>query len=99
MTNVDRLLSYLFEYGKGWGPTNGIEPMLLEDYLALSRKRFGGLLTHATKLGLIQYDTQATTAFNDPVALSGIRVLNVYLTEQGWDVACQMFEDKSGTSD
>lgn len=40
-------------------------------------------------LGLVAWDGKATTAFNDPISLSGYYLTNVYLTQKGWEVSAK----------
>jgi hypothetical protein len=87
MSDGDRVLRYLFEHGQGWGQGRGVEPFRLEHSLARSREELAPTLHHLTSLGLIGCDVQATTPFNDPIGFEGVRLLNVYLTERGWEVA------------
>ena len=87
MTDADRLLKYVFQHGKGWGPDRGVEPFRFEGWIGLPRPELGQVLDRLITRGLVGCDMEATTPFNDPSCLKGVRLLNVYLTEKGWDAA------------
>lgn len=90
MTDLQsRLLNRLRERGNGWGERCGVSPLELRRSLGVSDLELATEVYQLGDLGLVAWDGKATTAFNDPISLSGYYLTNVYLTQKGWEVSAK----------
>ena len=84
------LLRFLYEQTRGCGPVSGVAPHRMGQFLQLNDFELAGPLSALNDSGLIELDMIAMTTFNDPIALQGVQLTNIFLTQKGWEVAQQL---------
>jgi hypothetical protein len=80
-----QILKCLYENGGGWGESRGLPPTPIQTALGVRDVELAAAVYRLRNLGLVNYNCDTTTAFNDPIELAGFHLTNVYLTSRGWD--------------